>query len=135
MKLSWIIIIIIASLAACAPPQNSFSPIKTDSSSVNIQQTIPPATVSFLSTQQAVPEILPNFTPRPSLKGKIVKDELLGEKIQIWKNIAETEAVGELTADTEVSIIGEAVRNDGKPFYQIEVEGMRGWIAQGLIKQ
>jgi hypothetical protein len=112
--------------------------VGTEESTKTSAQAGPPTQTAqpTLSQQQTQPTLEANLTRFPgSQKGIILKSKMFPEdKIKIWKTIDETEVLGELSPNTPVVVLDSAIRPDGKPFYQIQVGDLQGWVVQALVQ-
>lgn len=74
--------------------------------------------------------------PRSGTTAIVVCDDCsaLGIKTVLWQTPDELTALAELENNTEVIILEDMMRSDGKSFYKIKVGGQEGWIVKDLVK-
>jgi hypothetical protein len=74
--------------------------------------------------------------PRSGTTAIVVCDDCsaLGVKTVLWQTPDELTALAELENNTEVIILEDMMRSDGKSFYKVQVGGQEGWIVKDLVK-
>jgi hypothetical protein len=74
--------------------------------------------------------------PRSGTTAIVVCDDCsaLGIKTVLWQTPDELTALAELENNTEVIILEDMMRSDGKSFYKVQVGGQEGWIVKDLVK-
>ena len=157
MRQCFIILLICAVLCACKPAPKTTTAMPTSSPAgiMTIQDEtssqMPPMTASIPTNEAvagmptisddpfaALTTLTPVITPPPIPPGSKAKLACpacgdFGDSILLWETIEELVSLGSFPSGTQVIVLDEATRADGKPFYKVQVGNVIGWVVKDMV--